>query len=112
MVTKVHLKQKWLPQSPMPGSSKSSKNQTFTTTFINSPRTSLKKVGIASQPSLKSSSVSFSLSTKSSPCKGPSHGNEFEDIVLGGWIKRKNPRRALDYDLYGYHCWVSQAFST
>lgn len=111
MVTKVHTKQKWLPQSPLAGSSKASKIQAFTPPFMHSPRI-LKKSGLLHQTSLKSSSVSFSISSKDNYSKAAcgSPAKVQDDVVLGSWIKPKNPRRALDYDLYGYHCWVSRLF--
>lgn len=113
MVTKVHLKQKWLPQSPLPGSSKSSRIQTLTSSLMHSPRI-LKKPGLVHQPSIKSSSVSFSLSLKDCHSlvenESTCHGQIEEDIVLGSWIKPKNPRRALNYEIHGYHCWVSVTY--
>lgn len=101
MVTKILMKHKWLPQSPIPGSSKPSKIP------AHSPRILRRTSKLTHSSSSKSSTISFSVSSKYGSCIGASPGGLSDDIVLGSWVKPQNPRRTLDYDLFGYHCWVS-----
>ena len=133
MVTKLHSKQRWLPTSSVPGSttgkatvkfadiptsthSLTSKSVSVSTTSGLRPKSAinLSSVGkLSSSQNCHSSRLartrqrSLDVTTTSFwNCQGLGQST-CDDIVLGGWVKGGNHRRALNYEHHGYQCWVN-----
>lgn len=115
MVTKLHSKQRWPPQSPVLGPPKSTVKFADVSSPSISPLVVKKTRSVLSSTSCQrlqlrrqvySRQASLDSRLQGSDYAESSSPSAFEDIVLGSWVKPKNHRRILDYDLYGYHCWV------
>lgn len=121
MVTKLHSKQTWLPPSLVPGGTLKStvKFADVSTSSLGSTSSGHRDIRSVASTStqgllpetLQLSRLSYTRQRSLDLPSACEYNNvcqsSKDDIVLGSWVKQNNPRRVLNYELYGFHCWVN-----